>query len=96
MITHMTDEQHRATLKRIKEDPGYANRLIRSIMGPPRREIVDEEYDKIWILLQLTEPFRQSNNQRTWTDEFRIGEKRYNVTYGLSDNPEIQEIYENT
>jgi hypothetical protein len=96
MTTHISDAQHKAFLKRIKEEPGYAKQLLRRVMGPPRRELVGEEYDKIWTLLQLLEPSRQSNNQRTWTEEFRIGEKRYDVTYGVFDNPEIQEVDEDS
>lgn len=96
MTTPLSDSQFAATLKRIKEDPDYAKQLIRSIMGPPRREIVGEEYDKIWTMLQLIEPAKQSNNQRTWTDEFRIGAKRYDVTYGFSDKPEIEEVDEDS
>lgn len=71
-----------------------AEELVKKIMGPPRRELEGKEYDQIWLLLQMLEPVKMSNNQRTWTDEYELNSKRYNVTYGLEDKPIIEEITE--
>ena len=58
------------------------------------REIKGQEYDHVWTLLQLIKPVNSSNNQRTWTDEYELNGKKYNVTYGLEDTPIIEEITE--
>ena len=78
-----------------KMTPEERRAFLRKVLGPPRRTLTGDEYDKIWTMLQLIEPYRQSNNQRTWTDEYRIGNTRYDVTYGLSDQPEIEEVDDN-
>jgi hypothetical protein len=83
-IKEFTDE--------LSKDPEKLKNFLRRVMGPNRRTVTGVEYDNIWTLLQLTEPVRQSNNQRTWTDEYIIGNKRYDVTYGLTDIPEIEEV----
>jgi hypothetical protein len=41
----------------------------------------------------MSTPVNESNNQRFWYEEYLIGGKRYNVTYGLEDEP-IVEVYE--
>lgn len=72
--------------------PEECRAFIRRILGFPRRTLIGEEYDKIWTILQLVEPYKQSNNQITWTDEYRIGNTRYDVIYGFSDQPVIEEV----
>jgi hypothetical protein len=69
-----------------------AKDFIRKVMGPPRRTLEGKERENIWLLLSLLEPVRQSNNQRTWTDEYHLNGKKYDVTYGLEDNPVIDEL----
>lgn len=71
-----------------KELPAWLKRML------SRKELKDKEYDHVWTLLQLVEPVSSSNNQRTWTDEYELNGKRYNVTYGLEDKPIIEEISE--
>ncbi len=68
--------------------------IIRRISGPPRREILGEEYDHLWLILQFLKPFRSSNNQRTETDEYKHAGKLYHVTYGFGPKPMIEEIGE--
>ena len=58
------------------------------------KELKGQEYDYVWTLLQLIKPVNSSNNQRTWTDEYELNGKKYNVTYGLEDKPIIEEIQE--
>lgn len=82
----------RVFTEELSKDPEKARAFIRKVMGPPRRALTGEEYDKIWTMLQLVEPYHQSNNQRTWTDRYRVGKIRYDVTYGLGDEPEIEEV----
>lgn len=61
-------------------------------MGPPRRTLVGKEYEQVMLLIKLSEPIRESNNQRTFTEEYCIGGKYFDVTYGLDDEPEITEV----
>jgi hypothetical protein len=67
--------------------------LVKKIIGPPKRGLAGKEYDQIWLLLQMLEPIKVSNNQRTWTDEYELNGKRYDVIYGLEDRP-IIEVFE--
>ena len=69
-----------------------ARAFIRTVLGPPKRELEGKEYDHIWTLLQLLTPVHSSNNQRTWTDEYHLNGKKYDVTYGLGDDPIIEEM----
>lgn len=69
-----------------------AKEFIRKVMGPPCRTLKGKERDQIWVLLSLLTPVCQSNNQRTWTDEYELNGKKYNVTYGLEDEPIIDEV----
>ena len=77
----------------MQADPEKAKAFIRSIMGPPRRELIGKEYDEVSLLLRLIEPFSSSNNQHTMTDEYKLGGKIYHVTYFPGPHkPEIVEI----
>ena len=66
--------------------------MLRRVLGPPKRQLEGKEYDQTWMLLQMLEPIRESNNQRTWTSEYVLNGKRYDVTYGIEDTPIIEEI----
>lgn len=70
-----------------------AQAFIRKIMGPSKRILEDKEKENIWLLIQMSTPVRESNNQRFWNEEYIIGGKRYDVTYGVEDEP-IVEVYE--
>lgn len=61
-------------------------------MGPPRRKIIGKEYEHLMLLIKMSEPIRESNNQRTSTEEYYIGGKYYDVTYGWDDEPELEEV----
>jgi len=73
----MSEEQHKA--------------LLRAILGPPKKELTGKDYTKAWTLISMANPVKVSNNQRTETEEYIIGTKRYDVTYGLGDKPIIEE-----
>ena len=60
--------------------PEQARAFIRKIMGRPRRELVGKEKEDILLLLKMVEPFKQTNNQRSWTDYYMIGDREYHVT----------------
>ena len=67
--------------------------FIRKVMGPPKRTLEGKELQNIWLLIQMTTPVSESNNQRFWYEEYIIGGKKYNVTYGIEDDP-VVEVYE--
>jgi hypothetical protein len=73
--------------------PEQAQAFIRKVMGPPKRILKGKERENIWLLIQMSTPVRESNNQRFWHEEYVIGNKRYDVTYGVEDEP-IVEVYE--
>lgn len=90
----MPNDQNLTIMKRkveamIREE---ARSFLRRLAGPPRRELAGKEYDHIWTLLQLLEPVAESNNQRTWTSEYRLNNVRYDVTYGIAEIPVIEEV----
>ena len=85
-------EKMRNFTDELVKDPIRLKEFLRKIQGPPRRELKDKEYDQIWLLLQMLEPTRESNNQRTWTSEYALNGKQYHVTYGLEENPIIEEV----
>lgn len=62
------------------------------VLGFPHRQLYGEEYQKIWCILKLCTPYHSSNNQHTMTDQYRIGNTRYDVIYGFTDDPIIEEI----
>jgi hypothetical protein len=70
-----------------------ARAFIRKVMGPPKRTLEGKEREHTWLLIQMSTPVNESNNQRFWYEEYLIGGKRYNVTYGLEDEP-IVDVYE--
>jgi hypothetical protein len=70
-----------------------ARDFIRKVMGPPKRTLDGKERENIWLLIKMSTPINESNNQRFWYEEYLIGGKRYDVTYGLEDDP-IIEVYE--
>ena len=67
--------------------------LLRKVMGPPKRQLFGKELEHVQFLMDMCDPVSTSNNQRTITDEYLIGGRRYDVTYGLEDTP-IVEVYE--
>lgn len=73
--------------------PEEAKAFIRKVMGPPKRLLEGKERDHAWVLIKMSTPVRESNNQRFWHEEYLIGGRRYDVTYGVEDEP-IVEVYE--
>jgi hypothetical protein len=73
--------------------PEEARAFIRKIMGPPKRQLEGQEREHAWLLIKMSTPVSESNNQRFWTEEYLIAGRRYDVTYGVEDNP-IVEVYE--
>jgi hypothetical protein len=73
--------------------PEEARAFIRKVMGPPKRQLESQEREHVWLLIKMSSPVGISNNQRFITEEYVIGGRRYDVTYGIEETP-IVEIYE--
>ncbi len=68
-----------------------AEAFIRKIMGPPKRRLEGEEHNRVWLLLQMTEPVRETNNQHSWCAEYNIGGIMYDVHYFPEEDPFIEQ-----
>ncbi len=86
--------------KRMKEysdelckDPVRLKVFLRRIMGRPHKTLEGDEKTHTMLLLNLTEPYKQTNNQQSWTNYYMIGETEYHVTYFPgSDDPIIDKM----
>ena len=58
-----------------------ARAFLRKVMGRPRRELEGKEKEQILLLLEMVEPFKETNNQRSWTSYYMIGDREYHVTH---------------
>jgi hypothetical protein len=87
-------------LKRIQEyseelrkDPVKLKEFMRKVMGPPHKTLEGDEKQHTMLLLNLTEPYKETNNQQSWTSYYMIGETEYHVTYFPgSDEPIIDKM----
>lgn len=59
---------------------------------PKTTEITGVERENLLIMFAMMEPIEESNNQRTITSVYKLGNIEYNVTYGLSDLPIVERI----
>lgn len=69
-----------------------ARAFIRKIMGPPTKKLEGKEKNDIILLLALIEPFKETNNQHSWTDYYMIGKTEYHVTNFPDDEVIVEEI----
>jgi hypothetical protein len=60
--------------------PEEARTFLRKVMGPPTKTLEGKEKEQILLLLAMIEPFKETNNQRSWTSYYMIGETEYHVT----------------
>lgn len=58
-----------------------ARAFLRKVMGPPRRTLEGKEKEHILLLLAMIEPFKETNNQRSWTSYYMIGKTEYHVSH---------------
>lgn len=80
-------------LKRSNMTPEEARAFLRRVMGPPLRSIEGEEKKHLLLMLSLKEPFKETNNQRSWTAYYNIADKEYHVTYFPDeDEPYVDEV----
>ena len=83
--------------EKLRNDPVKLKAFMRSVMGTPHKTLEGVEKEHTLTLLRLTEPFKQTNNQQSWTDYYMIGETEYHVTYFPgSDDPIIDKMLPET
>ena len=78
----------------LRNDPVRLKAFMRAVMGPPRKTLEGKDKEKVMLLLAMTEPYEQTNNQHSWTDYYNIGGKEYHATYFPEDKdgPIIDEM----
>ena len=69
-----------------------AKAWIRRVVGLPRRQLLGDEYKHMMMVLVLKDPICSSNNQRFLTDEYEHDGRRYEITYGVEDEPILEEV----
>jgi len=79
------------TEERMKWPPEKLREWIRQVHGPMRRELLGDEAEQMLIILKLVGHYTDANNQRTHTYFYNYNGKEYRVTYGLGDEPVVEE-----
>ena len=67
-----------------------AQAFLRKVMGPPRRVLEGKEREQVLLMLAFTTPDSVSNNQHSWTEEYKQGGRHWCVTT-ISNEPVIVE-----
>lgn len=57
-----------------------ARAFLRKVMGPPRKTLEGKEREQILLLIAMITSFNATNNQHSFTEYYRIGNKEYHVT----------------
>ena len=79
--------------EKLRADPVRLKAFMRSVMGPPSVTLEGKDKEQTMLLLALTEPFKQTNNQQSWTDYYMIGGTEYHVTtFPGSDEPIVDKM----
>lgn len=79
------------TEERLK-DPVKLRDYIRRVFGPEIRDLKGDEAEQMLVVLKLIGHYADTNNQRTHTYFYNHNGKEYRVTYGLGDNPLVEEV----
>lgn len=89
---HLTDDDWKAIReKHSKFTPEEARAWIRKVMGPQKRVLEGDEREHMLTVFNLLEPVCQSNNQRSFTDEYVHAGKTYYVHY-FENEIEVEEV----
>ena len=80
------------TEERMNWPPEKLRAWIRQIHGAETRELEGKEAEQMLIALKLVGHYSDANNQRTHTYYYDFNNKRYMVTYGLYDDPLVEEV----
>ena len=86
-------ERIRKYSEELRADPVRLKAFMREVIGPPIVTLEGKEREQTILLLQMLEPFKESNNQHSWTSYYMIGETEYHVTYFPDhDEPIIDKV----
>lgn len=67
--------------------------LVRAgIVRPDERILAGQEKAHMWLILQLLESYKSTNNQRFITEYYKYGDEEYQVTFFDKDEYEIVEV----
>lgn len=69
----------------LRNDPERLKVFLRSIMGRPHKTLEGKEKEQVMLLLAMVEPFKETNNQHSWTAYYMIGDTEYHATYFPED-----------
>ena len=92
----MTHTEYLNRLRAIGEDltrdPETARRFLKGLGLLKKRRIIEgEEREQVLTMLRLLGPGEQSNNQRVWTESWRVGNIEYNYHVG-EEFDELEEV----
>ena len=85
------EAMRRQTAERMAS-PEKLREWIRQVHGDEMRELEGDEAEQMLVIFKLIGHYADTNNQRTHTYFYRHNEKEYRVTYGLGDNPLVEEV----
>jgi hypothetical protein len=67
--------------EKLRADPVRLKEFMRSVMGPPHKTLEGKDKENVLLMLALVEPYKETNNQHSWTAYYNIGGKEYHVTF---------------
>ena len=73
-------ESSKEFIEELRQDPVRLNAFMRAVLGSPYKTLEGKEKEQALLLLALVEPFKQTNNQHSWTDYYMVGETEYHMT----------------
>lgn len=77
----------------LSHDPEKLNELLAKEGHFDTRRIIEgTEKDQLFVIFKLIGPVYQSDNQRVSVDCYEHNDKKYEVTYGISEDFTIEEV----
>jgi hypothetical protein len=78
-------DRMRAYSEELRKDPVRLKSFLRQIMGRPHVTLQGKEKEQALLLLAMIKPFKETNNQHSWTAYYMIGDTEYHATYFPED-----------
>lgn len=91
-LDNIIEQLRKQTEERLKWPPEKLKAWLHKVHGPVTRELEGEEAKHMLIVLKLVGHYTDTNNQRTHTYYYKHNDKEYRVTYGLYDEPLVEEV----
>lgn len=93
----MTNDQYLQKIREYSEelckDPVRLKAFMRKVMGPPYKTLEGKDKENVLLMLALVEPYKETNNQQSWTAYYNVGGKEYHVTwFPQADEPIVDEM----